>query len=143
MEPEGSVPLLQVPAICPYPDPDQSTSHAPQSFFLKFHLNIILPSTPGSSKWPLSLAFPHQNPLLSPIRATCPAYLILLDLFTRIIFGEQYKSLSFSLCSFLRSHLTSSLLGPNIPLSILFSHPQPAFLPQNGLPCFTPIQNYR
>ena len=29
MEPEGSLPHLQVPATCPYPEPDQSSSCTP------------------------------------------------------------------------------------------------------------------
>ena len=59
MEPEGSLPHSQVPATCPYPEPAQSSPY-PTSHFLKIHLNIILPSTPWSPKWFLSLGFPHQ-----------------------------------------------------------------------------------
>ena len=61
------------------------------------------------------------TPLLSHIRATCPAHHVLLDFIARTILGEECRSLSSSLCSFLHSHVTSSLLGPNILLSILLS----------------------
>jgi hypothetical protein len=40
--------------------------------------------------------------LPSPIRATCPAHLILLDFITRTILGEEYRLFSYSLCNFLR-----------------------------------------
>jgi len=58
---------------------------------------------------------------LSPVRATCLAYLILLDYITRTILGGEYRSLSSSFCSFLHSPVTSSLLDPNIFLITLFS----------------------
>jgi hypothetical protein len=44
-----------------------------------------------------------------PIRATCPARLILLDISTRTILGKEYRSLSSSLCNFLHSPVTSYL----------------------------------
>ena len=42
-------------------------AHTPKSHFVKIHLNIILPNTPGSPKWSLSLRFPHQNPVYASL----------------------------------------------------------------------------
>ena len=93
----------------------------PTSHFLKIRLNIILSSAHGlfpSGFHTITL----YTPFPSHIRATCPAHSILLDFNTRTILCEQYRSLSSSLCSFLHSPVTSSLLGPNILLNTLFSN---------------------
>ena len=97
--------------------------HIPTSHLLEIHPNIIHPSMPRSPQWSPSLRFPHQDPihpLSSPILATSPAHLILLDFITRTILSEEYKSFSSSLCNLLHSAVTSSLLGPNILLNTMF-----------------------
>jgi len=71
--------------------------HIPTSHLLEIHPNIIHPSTPMSPQWSPSLRFPHQDPihtLSSPIRATCPAHLILLDFITHTILGGYDKYLT-------------------------------------------------
>ena len=110
METEGSLPHSQVPATCPYPISQ---------------LNIIHPSTPVSK----AVSFPQISPpkpcirlSCPPICTICPYHLILLDFITRKILGEEYRSLSSSLCNLLHSLFTSSPLGPNILLSTLFSN---------------------
>ena len=83
-----------------------SPVHALPAHLLKIHFSIIHPSTPGPSKWSISLRFPHQNPVCTsslPIHATYPAHLIHLDLIIGIIFGVGYGSLSSLLCSLLNS----------------------------------------
>ena len=86
---------------------------------LSSHLRLGLPSGLFPSGFPTKTLY---RPLLSPTRATCLAHLILVYLISRTIFGGQYKSLSFSLCSFLHYPVTSSLLGANIFLKTLFSN---------------------
>ena len=66
--------------------------HIPTFHLLEINHNIIHPTTPTSPQWSPSLRFPHQDPthlLSSPIRATFPTHLILLDFITRTILGEE------------------------------------------------------
>jgi hypothetical protein len=75
------------------------------------HLRLGLSSGIFPSDFP-------DNSLYAPLpytsHLTPSPHLIHLDLTTRIILGEKYKPRSCSICSFLQSPATPSLLGPNV-----------------------------
>jgi len=123
MEPKGSLPLSQVPTICPYPEPARSIPY-PLSHFLKIHLNIILPSMLGSPKWSLSLRFPQQSPVYaSPLSHTRhmpdPSHSSRFYHPQNIGWAVQIIKLLVKKFSPLR--VTSSLLDPNFLLNTLIS----------------------
>jgi hypothetical protein len=87
------------------------------------HFSITFPSMSGSYKSSLSLKFLHENSqpnsrISYTFRTSC--LFTFPHLITLIMPAAKYKSWSFALCSFLQSHSTSSLLGPNTSLGSLY-----------------------
>ena len=95
-------------------------SMTPKFHFLKIHFNIILPPTPGSPKWSLSLRFPHQNPVFD---STFPHKRYIHKLSHSLFYhpnniGWTLRSLSSTSCNYLHSLVTLSLLDPNLYIYI-------------------------
>ena len=100
-----------------------------QSHFLMIHFNIMLPSKPVFSKRSLSLTFAHKN-VYAPLLTPYVLHLILFDMIIRILFIEEYRSISFSLCIF-STPLNFVLLRPKYsPQKAILKLRQSTFLLQ-------------
>ena len=111
-----------------YPSPLPTMSqldpvHTPTSYFLKIHLNIILPSTYGSPKWSLSFKLHQQNPVYATPLSKIPCPLCNPNLLFRAQWNQTVREIKFG-C---RPHIiftitfgTSSHLHLGLPV-VLFS----------------------
>jgi hypothetical protein len=99
--------------------------HTNSSNLSKIYFNTVHPHTSWSSYWSLSFWLSHQYPIRIPCLPhscymPCPSHPPWLDQPNYVWQGVQVMKLL--IMQFPPSPITSSLLGPNILLSILFSN---------------------
>ena len=130
-------------------EPTISAGERPKTYALDraatgtgIHFTIILIFKSRSSKLSLSLSFPFETlyaNLLSPIHVICPANLIHLDLITRIIFGEKYRSSGCSLRNIFQSLLPHPCEAQLSSSASILKSTRPTLLPQCERQSFAPI----
>jgi len=135
METEGSLPRLQEPATCLYPDPNQFSPFPPHStswrsmLTLSSHLTLSLPSG----------LFPSVSPPNPCMHLSSPQYMLHAQpilFFSIWSFGDDYRSVGSSLCSFLHFSVTSPLRS-----SAPYSRTPSAYVPPSM--CVTKFHTHR
>jgi hypothetical protein len=86
---------------------------------LFFYLSLDLPNGLFPSECPINILYAF---FFSTIHITFYVHLIILDLITLITLGEECKLWSSSLCSFVQPAVASSLVGPIVLHSVVFSN---------------------
>jgi hypothetical protein len=87
------------------------------SLIMSFYLHLVLTSGLFTSRASEALVCS----LCCPLRATCPAHLILFDFITPVTFDQENKSCSSSTCNFSSLLLLNPLLHLRPNIYILFS----------------------
>ena len=110
----------------------QVNPHFLKSILILFsHLCLVLPSDP----------FPQVFQPKPFMHLSSLSYV--LHVYITRIFGEEYRSLSSSLCILIHSCYLVPLRPKYSSQHPILKHPDPPFLPQCERPSFTPIRNNR